>query len=416
MAKRSLGLGKQRKEAKKRKTGTQLSPEGTPVPGMSPANQLEIELEDGIDPDDELAQLQGLWKTYFQSDRDDELVLNGIVHECDRMLRAANQQDKSETSLTVNDEFYAIYALALSELTIFKAGQDDSAKEVSGFFDAALEMCEKGLEEFPDSRALRLARAKILLQRIPLEYISDLDVTSEQADKLKLHELVERAQTDFQLLESDPELSFEILQLFDDLVDIVENYGHEKDIEEGLDSDDEDELEIVDLSTKHPLYLVRENLSAHHEWLRNQLANLASQLEKREKSLKSTLFHPVSRRLGQLYLKAAEKPSQVFLTLAYDNDDDNLTEVDGLDMTDAQKTAIEFTSKGVNHLENAKKEDDPQTWVDVAEAIIDLGNLYDAESADQEECYKKAEGILRKANKATHGKFQNVLDNLVASG
>lgn len=423
MAKRTLGLGKQNKNQKKQKVSDKSTPAGSPTPDVSPANQIIVEVDEDKDPEDELVQLKGLWRTYFDSDRDDELVLNGIVHECDRLLRSSNE----DASLKLNDEFHALYALALSELTIFKAGEEEeesaepkNVETVTQFFDTALERCNLGLAAFADSSLLKLVAAKILLQRIPLEYISHLKVADKNADELKLDLKLKEAKSDFCICSNHLELTFEVLQLFDDLLDIVENFGHEDDIDEGLDSDAEEELEIVKLSHKHPLYKIQKHLNDNYAWLREQFQSLFKELKKPEgqdeevisKTPELKLYHPVARRLGQLYLKAAEHPSQIFLTLAYDNEEGQ-KKIDNLTEKEAQKEALSLTSKAVEYLEEARVEHDPQTWADVAEAVIDLGNLYDAGSSDQEKCYKRAEKILTKANKATHGKYEDILNNLL---
>ncbi|SCV06161.1 LANO_0H23442g1_1 [Lachancea nothofagi CBS 11611] len=415
MAKRTLGLSKQNRDLKKQKKSESPTPEATPT------NQITVEVDDNVDPDNELVQLKGLWKTYFDSDRNDELVLNGIVHECDRLLR--NDEESSEPAkgkdtsdvppLELSDEFHAIYALALSELTIFKAGEDNSEETVSGFFDAANERCQSGLDAEPESALLKLVRAKVALQRIPLEFISKLTVKDKNASKLKLHELLEQAKQDLQVNSQYPELTFEVLELFDDLLDIVENFGHEDEIDEGLDSDAEDELKEITLSSKHPLFLIRKEIPTNYSFLREQLKNLLAVVSQSNPE-GTKLYHLVARKLGQLYLRAAENPSQIFLQLTYENDDDEQA-IDGISGPDAQKEALAYVTEAIKFLEQARKDDDPQTWVDVAEALTDAGNLYNAESKDQEDCYAKAEKILRKANKATHGKYQDILDNLLGT-
>ena len=262
MAKRPLGLGKQSREKKRKvesveKKSDEPSRESTPV-----RSQMSVELDDDADLDDELAQLKGLWSKYFHSDRDDEYVLNGIVHECDRLLRLS-EEDK-EIKKTLNDIFHGIYALALSELTIFKAGDEEATeekrkKDVSSFFESAIERVELGLSHFPESQFLKLVLAKIIFQRIPLEYISNLHLKSKDK-KLDLVGQLEHGKKHFSIYENDTEFTFEILQMVNDLLDIVENFGREQSIQEGIDSDNEEEENSLILSwNQNTLYIPYNN-------------------------------------------------------------------------------------------------------------------------------------------------------------
>lgn len=406
MAKRALGLGQKNKEKKRKVESDVVQDSREATPG---ADQISVEMDDNADLDDEFSQLKGLWQTYFHSDRENEYVLNGIVHECDRLLRQSGEDAKIRESL--NDEFHAIYALALSELTIFKAGEEEeetkNGKAVSEFFENALERCELGLTSFAESQLLKLVVAKIIIQRIPLEYVSQLKVDSK-ADVLKvdLNAQLERAKENFNVYKGDLELTFEVLQMFDDLLDIVENFGHESDIDEGLDSDDEEELAPADLSPKHPLYKLQQNLPKNYQWLREQMTQLLNAVAEQDK-----LYKNVVRSVGHLYLKAAEEPTSTFMRLQYGDDEEPSS--DDKNCKAAQKDALNYTRQALEFLEKGQVQDEPETWVEVAEAYIDLGNLYDYQSKDQEKSYQVAEKILKKANKASHGKFQDILDNLL---
>ena len=68
-------------------------------------------------------------------------------------------------------------------------------------------------------------------------------------------------------------------------------------------------------------------------------------------------------------------------------------------------------TKALDYLKQAKDEEDPETWVSIAEAMISLGNLYEVDK-EQEDLYLEAEKILKRANNVTNGKFQEELDNL----
>ncbi|QLG74037.1 hypothetical protein HG535_0F05490 [Zygotorulaspora mrakii] len=409
MAKRALGLGQKSKEKKRKLEEKQATDSRDATPG---ADQLSVEMDENADLDNEFSQLKGLWKTYFASDRESEMVLNGIVHECDRLLRQSSEDAAVKASLS--GEFHSIYALALSELTIFKAGEDGDSKDeklVKGFFDNALERCELGQSSFPDSALLNLVKAKIIIQRIPLEYISQLNVksTGKRFD-VDLDDQLEIAKKNFNIYDDDLQLSSEVLQMLDDLLDIVENFGHEDDIDEGLDSDDEEELEKIELSPSHPLFKLQKSVPENYKWLREQMIQLLQHIKEKD----SKLYHDTARSIGHLYLKFAEEPSSEFMRLQYgDEEEDPKKQSASKDCINAQRNALKYTKEALKYLEKGKISDEPETWVEVAEAYISLGNLYDYQSKDQEHAYSVAETILKKANKASHGKFQDILDNLL---
>ena len=424
MAKRALGLGKSKKQ-KKQKVAVpeEQSSEGT-VPAPSAANQIEIALDENEDADDELVQLKGLWETFLK-DKDNQLLLNGVVHECDRLLRL---QDNDST-IKLSDLFHSIYAQALAELTVFLPEEtDDEEKKyerMNEFFDAALERYRLGAEKYPETPLLSLTQTKIILQRIPLQYISQLSPLDQNDEKYKLYDLLESAKSSYTLSSNQHQLAYDVLLSFYDLLDIIETFEDKEELEDGLDSDDEgEELVEVVLHENHPLTKIKKNMNQNYEWLKENLLNLFNDISSSfcnkvgpdiDKDHPTVvLFKSIARTLGQLYLKLAEEPSKTFAELMYDSDDEEQTDKEALEKAkNAQSKAIPLVEYAIRYLQEAKVEDEPQTWVDVAEAIIDLGNLYDYESKEQEDSYKRAEEILLKANKATHGKYQVILDNLL---
>ena len=66
----------------------------------------------------------GLHQTYLQSERDNELLVNGIIHECDRLLRS-NEDGKEELPAI----FHSIYATALAELSKFVEEEEEEEKK-----------------------------------------------------------------------------------------------------------------------------------------------------------------------------------------------------------------------------------------------------------------------------------------------
>lgn len=444
MAKRTLGLGKAAKQRKKQKsedtalTKTDNSKDKTPSEESTPVpkgNEIHVELDDEVDQDDELVQLRGLWDTFVTTGRENEMVLNGVIHESDRLLR--NLEDGAKLPA----EFHALYALALAELAVFHTEDEGEGegKGVKDYFDAALERADLGLEQYPDSIQLGFAKARIILSRIPLEYISQWDLETKKDDKtpdipklldeaLKLYEDAEESVKllkNYTLLDTDV---FETFKSLDDLLDIIQNFGKEDIHAEGIDSDEEeleDEQEIK-LSKKHPLYKVQKS-DKYLEWLfkhgsdfgdfitieyKDLLNKKVEDLTTREKK-SLVFFKQVSAKIGQILLQAAQKPSQIFTSITYDSDVEDDAEIDGYNASSAQKEAIEYTKRAVEFFKRAEDEEDPQTWVAVAEAVIDLGNLYDYESKEQEDAYAVAEKRLKRANNATNGKYQKILDNLL---
>lgn len=423
MAKRTLGLGKAAKQ-KKQKTEESSKAEKSESPAPK-GNEIHVELDDEVDPDDELAQLKGLWDTYIQSDRDNEMVLNGIIHECDRLLR-----NQSENTVKLPAQFHSTYALALADLANFHT-EDDDKTSVKQFFDASMERIELSEDSFPDSIELGFAKANVIFSRIPLEYISQWDVDTKKDDStVNVSKLLKEGTDCYEKAESAvkqlknytllDQNAFEALKALDDLLEIIRNFGQEDALAEGLDSDDEGgtEEQHVELSKKHPLYKVY-NSEKYSQWLvehgtefadlvTHELKPLLKLTELTTKQTKQlTFFKQVSTNVGQLLLQAAEAPSNLYNQLCDDDEDETPIAQKAL------KEALKYTKKALVFFKNAEDDEDPKSWVNVAEAMMELGNLYDYQSKEQTDAYDAAEERLRRANNATNCKYQDILDDLL---
>ncbi|KAI5954109.1 ETT1 [Candida margitis] len=429
MAKRTLGLGKAAK-AKKQKTDNEpiRNRDSKTEEEAETSNQLTVELPEEVDANDEISQLRGLYKTYINSNRDNELIINGIIHECDRLLR--NQEEGASLPPT----FYKIYSIALSELANFHT---DDAKQIQEYFEASLERVDTGLEKHPDDVELLFTRSKILINQIVLQYVSQLKLSSEADEKNKVKDLLDTALKVYESAESKAgELSkydafndeeyFDILEAVDDLLDIVDNFGREevenKDDKEETgekgkkdeeDEEDEEEDNEIELDETHPLYPIK-NTDEYNQWWRDHTIKYLDNLKKTT-SPSQTLLREVNQRLGQSYLQESEIPTNVYTTLKYDEDYAGLEELEGLNIIQAQEIAKDLIHKALEHLKNAEDRDEPESWVNIAEAMITLGNLYELDSKEQEKLYDEAETILKKANNVTNGKYQDVLENLLGN-
>ncbi|OVF06949.1 putative enhancer of translation termination protein [Clavispora lusitaniae] len=421
--KRPLGIGKAAKAKKQKKEST----ENESVGETAASNELTVELDEEIEANDAVAQLKALWKTYFASEDKSELMLNGIIHECDRILRKTHntkEQDEDDEKIELSGRFYAIYALALSSLAFYHT---EDLKKVNDFFAEAFDRIESGRKAFPDSVDLAFAEAKIMISRIPLVEVSQLLVDSRvgkersdvskslDASLAKWEEAQKQAVAQNHFHHYNAE-NFDFLQALDDLLDMVDNFGQE--IMEGEDSDaEEDEKPHVELDEGHPLFAIKSS-DKYNLWWREQTIAFLDHLNKnienasaKELPALAVLKRELCKRLGQSYLMEAEVPANVFTTLSYYSKD--AESLNGLTRVEAQKISQDLFKRALTYLKQAQDEQEPETWVNVAEAMISLGNTYEIDSKEQEETYKEAEAILVKANNATNGKYEDILENLM---
>ena len=422
--KRHLGLHQAAKKKKLEGRDREENPQEE-----KPSNELRVELNNDADGDNEIEQLKGLWKTYLFSEKENELILNGIVNESDRLLRDSSNSEKESPQMP--EIFHSIYALALGELALFQGRKAEKVKE---FFLAAFERVQFGLYVSPKSPELLFAKARLLIRQIPLQYVAQLNEESSISDETP--DLSKNADYAFYVYDNAQKEAqeqgkmelfdverFEILRSVEDLLQLIKTFGK---IEEDASSDEEDESDDdeVELSPKHPLYLLRHS-GKYYKWWKDNVVSFLKNLdallkkphldytdeEKSEHELIS-LRREICKEIGQAFLQEAELPSSVYTTLAYDDDFKDTEELEGLTQEESQKVSQELYTEALVYLKQAQNKDDPQSWVSVAEATISLGNLFPLESSEQEEHYQNAEKILVRANNVTNGEYQTILDTL----
>lgn len=413
--KRHLGLGKAAKSKKQKKESEKA--EAAEVPENN--NELTVEMDEEVDANDAVGQLVALWRTFLLSEDKKELMLNGIIHECDRILRkkhngAENAQD--DEVIEVNGLFYAIYAQAMSALAFFHTEEGDMVAE---YFKEARERIDSGRELYPESIELLFGEARILMNRIPLMEMSHLTLHTKISEKHpEIASLLDKSlavwEEAVRLAEKRKEYhhfnveNLDFLQALDDFLDMADNFGQEN--FEGEDSDDEGEdNKKLDLAASHPLYSVRE-LDKYNKCWRDHSLKFLKNLDM-QSNPSAQLRRELCKRLGQSYLMEAEFPSNVFTTLTYYSNGEK--EINGLTRTEAQKASQELFTSALKYLKEAQDDQDPDTWANVAEAMISLANTHDFQSKEQESIYKDAEDLLTRANNATNGKYDDILENLL---
>lgn len=160
------GLGSTRQ--KKQRLGDSAGDDsGIPASKLG-ADSKTIALPGDLDEDDELGQLCALYSTAVVAIQEMRIgaalpVLNGTIHEADRMLR--NTPDGTLLPF----EFHRVYACALVDMSLLiedeKAKMGEKGKD---FIDAALERCNLGLENGQGDGvgALKCTKARAICRRV----------------------------------------------------------------------------------------------------------------------------------------------------------------------------------------------------------------------------------------------------------
>lgn len=450
MSKRKLGLGKVR--AKKQKldleekkdngaTGNAEKPgDGEGGEGGSNTNEelLTVELANEVNPDDPLSQLCGLWKTWKDGERNNELILNGIINECDRILRNTVENGGTE-AVTLNDHFYSIYGQAMCDLSKFKPDV-----EVKAWIDNSLERIDEGCDRYgADNIRLMFARSYILLNRIAIQYIAQMNVDSKKEEfpglKKAFDEFIDTWNAAVAESEKQKDSSLfreawvlEILNIFDDLLDIVDKFGTQMSEVVDSDSDSDNDADAgearepaaadalhtaeFEISEDHPLHAIQ-NDDAYNVFWRDSMLKFRDLMDA-DADADAKLRRSVHDKLGQSFLMQAEEPIAFYNSFQYDTDDTAHAAHDADDATAhaaaaARAAAEDLVSHAVHHLRQTHDDHDPKTWVNLAEALITYGNLLDLDGPDQNAAYAEAERLLRRANNACHGRYQDILDSLV---
>ncbi len=459
---RPMGIGKSAKlrHSSKKQDSKDASSSSQPIQPPS----ITVEVDDSLDIDDEYTQLKVLWynhnnKSILRRQKEsDELVLNGIIHECDRLLR---NQDEKGTRLPA--EFHAIYGLSLAELGEYKGleaiGDENDAKPVSKtvskpcteFYGAAIERLSIGLGKYPSSPEILLAKFKIIVDRILVNQFQVITEKSTVQEIGNLRDLVDIAIESFDkglklALKSSsgttnkPELSYigdqiKNLESLYNIIDFAVDFGKKMNAE-----DDEDEMMDIDeseyffqIDSRHPLYKLRKYEEKYRNWildkwldilkfLQAELPNITKGKGKQNDVTQDKIeevndsIKLVSKFIGLEYVRQATPLGEIYTEAKYSEEDDGM-EIDyeslPKQVLGARSKAIKLLTKAVHYLTQAEDKDISQSLVDSSEAMISLANLYELESRKQIDLYDRAARRLKKANDASDGAYQDALDSLL---
>lgn len=373
MAKRPLGLNKANK-SKKKKLDAAEKAEKPVAKEISPENDESAEPAPAItldaDEEDDMGQLESLYKNWSSSDRDSPRLLHGVIHECDSLLQKAKGEG-------LPARFHEIYAASLLDLAGFadkkkpvkkkKVKSDDVAPETSDMFvDAALERVETGLEQFPEDSGLLFVKSRALKQDID-EKMSAVSKDDRKDTAKKMISQLNEILDVFKLAQKHAST------ITPEQLDVVE--------------------ELIELSGALESVVKQSDVAETTLVACEKLYNEILASEKDDKTVKKA-----HRGVGTCKMIIADS----LLDLLDDDDDDEEND-------DTVKLAKKNLQSAIEHFQKSETEEDGEFMVTVAETMIQYGNLFETESEEQKKWYGEAVKRLRQAQRMGVGKYDEMI-------
>ncbi|KAA8915709.1 hypothetical protein TRICI_002152 [Trichomonascus ciferrii] len=443
MVKRPQGLNKSSKSKKKQRVTSEL-PSGN---GGEP-EQVTIELDHEVDPDDELGQLNALYDTFVNSPVDNNgfkspKLLYGVIHECDRLLRNATG--------ALPSRFHNVYALSLLELSKFHVSEGEKRSQQSeqqdedmpvdtteAYIEAAIDRADVGLAADEKSPDLLFTRAKAEIALISVK-INDVTLTPgvRYMVAVEMIENIQKAIKDYEVAESiildSPEsdankkkgclYTKDQLDTIESLLKIAENFNsleYEREIAP-FETNSDPAFEKVD----GPLLAEQQRKLA--EWSKKRWEQILEKVPEGKGKGKTpeedgdhsyAVIRRANRGMGEYYLSISAPIISRLEASDDDDGDDDDDDDDDEEVTEEKlndfQTAKGLLTKAIEYLLKAEhdSEHDAAVYPLIAEAQISLANLLDNDSDEQNVLYNEAVARLKKAQRLGYGDYQEQIAEL----
>lgn len=452
MVKRPQGLNKSSKTKKKQKVNDDNADEQANTNDTTEPEQVTIEMDNEVDPDDELGQLNALYDTFLTSPVDNNglkspKLLYGVIHECDRLLRNSTSDLPSR--------FHNVYALSLLELSRFQEteGEKNESKNeqqhgdtAEAYIEAAIERAEIGLVNDSKNSDLLFTRTKAQVALISVK-INDMTLSPGERYKsaVELIDKVEKAVKDYEEAESiildNPDGDYkkkrgclytkDQLDTIESVLKVAENFSsleYAKEISSFETNPDPIFLEIENS-------LLGEEQVKLAEWSKNRWEQILNKIPESKGKSKTPeedgdhsymVIRRANRGMGEYYLSIS---APIINRLETSDDDDGEEEEEEEEKSDDEEKELteeqaknialakEYLSKAIEYLLKAENDDsaeDAAVYPLIAEAQISLANLLDNDSDEQNVLYNEAVSKLKKAQRLGYGDYQEQIAELEA--
>ncbi|KAI9591733.1 negative regulator of Ofd1/Enhancer of translation termination 1 [Syncephalis fuscata] len=349
---RPLGL-KKASESKKAKQAEENQEEQT------------VWLQGGEEADDEVSEAAVLLKNAVAMLADDpdraQLLLQGTVHECDRILR--NTTDASP----LPGRFYATYALALCELGELCAS--DSIEESIGFLQLADDFAQQGQDMTENQDTVDIYETCIASGRVSLSQARIILYQAEQENEQGSNDTIPDEQ-----LNNIDQLVQKAHQYFTQAIEVKAKTK---------DTNPTDYTDAIQLAGS----LLQTHADLRDDWKgRNQWNTLAITLFKTIETSEGTAL--ICQSIGAAFM------SQANWWLERQDDDDEDDEDDEA-ASDKDNRSELYTSQTMGR-KSPESITTGSILVQLAECSINLGNVADTEN-DEAACYTRAAEYLQQA-------------------